>query len=393
MLTRELLAFTVREGRVRPRFVDPAAPAVRALAESLLEVANAAPGCRWGDIDSDLSAIVLQDPKPKIGRGLAKLLQDRLTVAEPGEEPAARRAHAFAVAMDELAKLSPDAPFSTYEAALQERLGPLEPLRAGLHGDLPAERLVVEFEPIDAQALLDRYNLALAQGLVLYARRLELRLGPAGRPEVRRLLRWLRFCRLVAEVTATAEGCAIGVEGPAAIFDGAKRYGFELARFLTGVPRLDRWQLSAEVKMPNRPSARLELDETSPLVSPIGGAPGHVPEELSQAFDRLDRPGWSIDPSPPPRITGARGLAVPDFALVPESGPPVVVELFHRWHRGPLLARLEELIEQPDPELFLGVDRALARDPELLAQLEAHPQVFLFRGFPTVRTLRRLTER
>jgi uncharacterized protein len=82
-------------------------------------------------------------------------------------------------------------------------------------------------------------------------------------------------------------------------------------------------------------------------------------------------------------------LCVPDLTFRHrESGREVALELFHAWHAGPLARRLEELRSRPDAGLLLGVDRALAKGTQERAELEAHPQVVLFHGFPSAKRLR-----
>ena len=49
--------------------------------------------------------------------------------------------------------------------------------------------------------------------------------------------------------------------------------------------------------------------------------------------------------------------------------------------------RLAELAERPDARFVLGVERALAKDPEVAARLEAEPRVFLFNAFVSPRAL------
>lgn len=397
MLTRELLELSFRKGMVRPRLVDPEDPALLDLAEELVEIATAGVGEAKGDLEEALVHRAGLFPRQRVSRGLVKLVMDRTTVREPDSAVLEQRAEAFEAAMSVLSSLSPDASFETYEAELSSALSrPLAEVRRTLHDDLPDARLVEAFEPIAAKGLLERYNLALAQGLVMYTSRLELRLPSLERPEVRRLLRWLRFCRLVAEsrrdeeAGRPAEGLLLGVEGPAAMFEGARSYGLQLASFFAAVPSLTEWSLQAEVRLPRRPPARLELGHEDGLVSSFAGGAGYVPEEIRAVLEKLELPGVRVDLAPAPRPMGARGLAVPDFALVPAEGAPIVVELFHRWHRGLLERRLLELEEAPDPSYRIGVDRSLLRDPEVAGQVDGHPQVFLFRSFPTARALQRL---
>lgn len=393
MLTRDLLLFSVRKGKIRPRFLKRKEAELEPLAQAMVGVAKEAVGRPKREIDEALSALALGAKRPKVARGLAKLLTDRLEVAEPEAAVSERREATFRAAMEALATVAPDGDIEDFAAGVAAVVGvPLDALRSELHADLPDARPVVSFDELSAPALLDRYDLALAQGLVLHAKALVLDLPPLGRAEVRRTLRFMRFCRLVgtAEARAGGEGIRLTVEGPAAIFEGAKSYGLQLASFLTVVPTLPEWRLQAEVALPRRAPATLELSEADPLVASFAGGAGHVPKELRAAAAGLEAKGWTVDLSPPPRTSGAKGVRVPDFALVAEDGRCLEVELFHRFHRGALARRLDELLEHPEPNLRLGVDRALVKDPEMSGRCESHAQVFLFRGFPTQRTLVRL---
>ncbi|MEO1235122.1 MAG: DUF790 family protein [Myxococcota bacterium] len=396
MLTRDLLLFSMRKGRVRPKFLDRADKALQPLAEAMVGLAEEAPGRPKREIDEALSALALGAKKPKVARGLVKLLTDRLEVAEPDEAVAEKRNRAFEASMSVLRSVSPEMSAENFAETVAAEVGvPLDKLREDLHADLPEARPILAFDALDAAALLDRYDLALAQGLVLHARAITLDLPPLGRPEVRRVLRFMRFCRLVA----TADRARLGdelrltVDGPAALFEGAKSYGLQLASFLTVVPTLPKWRLEAEVRLPRRAPATLELTDADPLTGRFAGGAGHVPDELRAAAEGLSAPGWTVDLAPSPRTSGATGVRVPDFALVADDGRRLEIELFHRFHRGALHRRLDELEEHPEPELRLGIDRSLVKDPSLAARCDDHPQVFLFRGFPTQRALKKILSR
>ena len=88
-------------------------------------------------------------------------------------------------------------------------------------------------------------------------------------------------------------------------------------------------------------------------------------------------------------VTDAGEFLIPDFTFVhKESGKRLALELFHRWHRAPLDARIQWLSEHPDTPLILGIDRALADDHDLETICTRSPQIaghlFLFRDFPGV---------
>ncbi|MCE9671992.1 DUF790 family protein [Myxococcus stipitatus] len=391
MLTRELLAFRVREGVLRPAFVKRDDAALLALAADLLATVEDSIGASCDDVEETLGLAAGAFSKPKVARGLVKLLLDRLVFAHPAEGISEQRWERFRTAGRVLRALPPDATAEQYEARLGEALPlPLTDARATLYADLPGHR---ELEGWDGdaptpQSLVDRYNLALAQGPLLSARRLTLRTRAPELLRVRKALRWLKFCRLVAEVRRDGDDWELEVEGPGAMLAMQKKYGLQLASFLSVVPVLERWELKATVEPARRP-VTLVLGDKDPLVSPLPAALGHVPEEVAALATGFEDDAWELDLTPLPRHVGAAGLCVPDLLFRHrESRREVALELFHAWHAGPLTRRLEELRTRPDAGLLLGVDRALAKESAEREALEAHPQVVLFHGFPSARKVR-----
>ncbi|WP_434383370.1 DUF790 family protein [Melittangium boletus] len=393
MLTRELLLFRTRDAKLRPTFVKREEPALLALAGELLASVEAGLGQSRDEVEEALGLRAGAHTRPKVARGLVKLLVDRMRFEEPGEGASEARAVLFQQAARVRRALPPDARVEDYEARLTEALAqPLPALRESLYADLPGHRRLLGWDALSPAELIDRYNLALAQGPLMDARRLTLRALAPELLRVRKVLRWLKFCRLVAEVRREGEDWVLEVEGPGAMLSLQKKYGLQLASFLSVVPVLRYWRLSAPLHQARR-EATLILDEKDPLVSPHGAALGHIPPEVASLAEGFDDAEWELDLLPLPRHTGATGLCVPDVTFRHrQTRREVALELFHAWHAGPLARRLEELRSRPDEGLLLGVDRALARSTPEREALEAHPQVVLFHGFPSAKRLRaRLT--
>ena len=389
MLTRELLLFRVREGKLRPSFVKREDAGLLALAGELITEVEAGHGRTRDEVEEALGLRAGAHARPKVARGLVKLLVDRMLFDEPSEGIGEARAAAFREAARVLRSLPADATVEGYEAWLAEAFPrPLPELREALYADLPGHRRLLGWEALTPAELVDRYNLALAQGPLMDARRLTLRAQAPELLRVRKVLRWLKFCRLVAEVRRDGDDWTLEVEGPGAMLSLQKKYGLQLASFLSVVPVLERWQLTAALESPRR-RATLVLDGKDPLVSPHGSALGHIPPEVSSLAEGFEDADWELDLLPLPRHTGAAGLCVPDLTFRHrQTGREVALELFHAWHAGPLARRLEELRSRPDEGLLLGVDRALTKDAQARAELEAHPQVVLFHGFPSAKRLR-----
>lgn len=393
MLTRDLLLFRVRQGKLRPSFIKRDDPELLTLATELISELDGAKGETRDDIEETLSLRAGAFSKPRVAKGLVKLLLDRALFDEAAEGIAETRWERFQLAAKVLRELPADASVEAYEARLAEALPtPLPEVREALYLDLPGHRRLLDWEVLTPSDLLDRYNLALAQGPLFGARRLTLRARSPELLRVRKLLRWLKFCRLVAEVRRDGDDWALEVEGPGALLSLQKKYGLQLASFLSVVPVLERWELIAEVEASARRRATLVLDHRDPLVSPLPSALGHIPPEVATLAEGFEDAEWELDLTPLPRHMGASGLCVPDLTFRHRTKRhEVALELFHAWHAGPLERRLRELRSRPDPNLLLGVDRALARGKEG-ETLEAHPQVVLFNGFPSARRLRdRLT--
>lgn len=396
MLTRELLVFRrVKGERLRPTFVDPKDPDLQGLAAALIDLLTHAVGEPRGAIDEAAVAIVGEARKPKVARGLFKLLTDRCAFEDPGEAAGALRKLAFARAADALRNLAEDASLRDYLDAIAAGLPqPLEVCREQLFDDLPEQRRLLAPELPGPVALLQRYNLALAQGLALYASSLHVRASKPGALELRKLLRWLRFSRLVAEVRREGDDWELTIEGPAALFDMQKKYGLQLATFLGAVPLLGKYTVEAAVDVPRGARGTLYLDHKDPLVALDQSALGHIPPEIEAGMSALGDERWTVDPLPELRHTGVAGMCVPDFGLRHQpSGQSVAVELFHRWHRHALLRRLDELQTRPDPRFLVGVDLSLVKDAELSTRLQGHPQVFTFNKFPSRKRLQPLLDR
>ena len=296
MLTRPLMRQRITAGRLRPLFVDVDAAPLRLLAEQLVAAAGAGLGAPREDVEEALAAIAGAARQPLLARGLVKLLVDRMEFAEPAPEAIVARTALFQQALATRRSLPPGATTAEFETALAQALDrPLDAVRLGLFADLPQVRPLLAVDALTPRELLERYNLALAQTPLLGARRLTLRALAPELSRVRRLLRWLRFCRLVAEVRRDGEDWVLEVEGPGAVLALHKKYGLQLANFLIAVPQLERWQLTADVESKGR-HALLELSDADPLVSPLSNALGWIPPELSTLAEGFaDDPAWEVD--------------------------------------------------------------------------------------------------
>ncbi|MDD5697017.1 MAG: DUF790 family protein [Victivallaceae bacterium] len=394
MLTKDLLKFSRRGKYLRPGFIAASDPALLQLAENLLTVYRDQEEGKYlsrGEIDELLEPVLKSNKDLKLARGLNKLIADRCEFAQAGKfDYPARRREIFLKAAELLPQTSGD--HEQFRQLLIQDADCGAFARQDIFADLPENETLVKYRPLFPRELLERYNCAQVQGLLLNAAELEVKVAAGDSAALRRLFKYLKFFRLLAEITRqkspAGESMLLKISGPASLFENSRKYGLQLAAFFPAVCALEEWQLKADLKL-NGKVYRLKLDDSSGLVSHYRNFSAYIPEEI-RLFHRLFKQkvdDWQISGDTPfIRDTGPE-IIFPDFNFRNRHNAVMYLELFHRWHRGALLRRLEFCAANPELPLLLGVDRALLNSG-LAEQLETsvyfRQKGFLFRDFPGV---------
>ncbi len=363
-------------------------PATLALCAELTRIWSQGVGLKRRDLEEQLLLAVNRARSALLGKGLSRVLETLASLQAPAscEE---LRTRACAASARLLA--APAADLDAHRATVAAELGlECDALKDALYADLPdAEILAAAAAPAPAE-LIARYNLALCQGLLLGAASVRVRIAAPEAGVERRLFAALRFRRLVAEARRAQDASLeLVVSGPAAMLDSAQRYGLQLALFLPAVAAERAWTLSAEIGARARAGAGgslSELSQADALWAPARGG-GFVPEELKRIEELLGErlAPWRVTEATPIVLPSGE-LIAPDLALAAD-GRAHPLELFHRWHAGPLARRLEQLERGLATGLVIGVDRALLRSTEG-KQLAGHPQLAA-RGFQSQRDAQR----
>ena len=406
VLTKGLVQCRIDHGRVRPRFVDATSAELLALAEELLALYQVEPPSTRAEIEENARALIGGQRDVKLAKGLHKLIQDRATFSQPGTaDYGATRAKIFAASARLLQAGPPDDPDACYQAILAEVAPPEEIFERGIYGDHPQFEHLLKAPELGPRQLLERYNAGLVQALLLTAGELTVKVSSPEPAQLRRLFKYLKFFRLLARIqTSKAQrngevrAMELEVAGPASVLGQNRRYSLQLASFFPAVCALDKWRLETTVEWKGE-RRELRLDQRSGLVSHYRNFSAYVPEEIHvfhQQF-RAKETGWEIIAQAVPLRLGGQETVFPDLSFQNGEGDVIHLELFHRWHAGALVRRLEQLAADPDPALVLGVDRAVARKKEVAAALEGCPwfedRGFLFRDYPTVERTRKCLAR
>ena len=407
MLTKDLLQYKTKKGQILPQFVNPADNQLLAIAEQLIAVFEESPDKPRATLLETSKHIVDSTPgTPIVKRGLEKLLLDRTEFdTTPNEELIAFRQKLFT----ETSRLLSQEQFENHADYQRKVLGmmaeePLlevasteEDLAAKLYADLPSCQPVLAFRTLSAEHLLHRYNTAQVQGLLLHSDTLTLKLTDSMTAELRQLFKYLRFNQLLSTIRKEEELYQISVDGPLNLFYKTKRYGMNLANFFVAVLHQPRWELTAEIqfrnKQPRNSGWRLSLDESCGIKPITQQFLAYIPEDIQlfQTMLRNKTDDWQIRPGSQFIPLPGDLYCFPDYQLVHKSGVEIAIELFHPWHQGHLIARLNTLAEQTDVSLILGVSRELEKKPLIAEALAASAYFsqfgFIFRDVPTIRTL------
>ena len=305
-----------------------------ALAADLIALFRAAQGRTRGELEAELQVLEGDQTDYRLKRGLAHLLAERLQHLRGGQSPRTGRVaparlrrcprRQSPVPQQSLATLTAVADALSRELARD--IGP-EQVRAWLYADLPEAHVLTSFEAPTPEGLLERYNLAQAQGVLYRASHVVITAHRNDPGEYKLLFRYLKLFGLMAYIEGDADhGFTLTIDGPASLFTPSPRYGLALAKLLPALLHVTRWSLTATLVPRQRSSSipqgtRFTLEAGCGLVSHY--PPGKPYDSiLEQAFAerwaktptawRLER---EVDLIPLPG-----SVMVPDFRLVHPDG-------------------------------------------------------------------------
>ncbi|MCS7270254.1 MAG: DUF790 family protein, partial [Gemmataceae bacterium] len=312
MLTGKLVRVRHRKNQVIPLYVSPHDTAVRLVAEQLITLYRQSVGRRRGQLEEELADLIPEGPQGLLPAGLAHLLEERCTFETTAPLPPEEvRAVVFALAAQKRQQwAAAGLPFDrrTILAEAASHFGPLgtaEKLDQALFADLKCEQRITSFEDISVDRLLDRYNVALAQAVLLRAVRLDVDIEGETPARFRQLFRALKFHRLIASIQAAGpDRYHLQVDGPLSLFSATQKYGLQLALFLPSLLHCRRFSLCAQLRWSY--GNRAARDKTFTLSS-ADGLRSHLPdfgtytppelEAFIQSFANKNY-GWSLQAEP-----------------------------------------------------------------------------------------------
>lgn len=383
MLTADLVTARIVKGEVRPRYVTLGDPAALELARQVVAVFEGHVGQTREALDNALAALLGEGTEFLLHRGLAKLLSDRATfeVKAPCEPSLLRRrlfeeaakVHPAVQVADAVHKVTRDDVVARVAAELGVDAAAVT---AAMYADLEGEQVMTTGPDLAPDALLRRYNVALAQAVLLRASSLTIEIAPGDPGRYRQLFRYVKFYRLMHTVEGNgASGYRITLDGPMSLFQLSQKYGLQLAEFLPALLLCEAWRATAEVRWgkEKRPMT-LRLSSEQGLVSHYPDKGVYVTREEQFLLDRfadLDTP-WALERRAEVIDLGGRGVLIPELVMRHKKDRrEALIDVMGFWRKEYLDARLALLREEGPKNLILLAPWRMRGDEGELAQTPA----------------------
>jgi predicted nuclease of restriction endonuclease-like RecB superfamily len=393
MLTGNLVRVkTTSKGRIAPLYLERHGAQWLETAESLLLIFREGVGMTRGELDDEVHELLGEGLATLAHRGLAKVLEDRAEFEVVADAPPeVLREKVFSAAAEYRRMLKSAAQRAAFRrdevltlVAKELELEP-EKIAASLFADLKDENRMLRFEDLSAQRLIDRYNVALAQAVLLRSVRVTAEVRNEKPARYRQLFRRLKFHRLLYRVEGSmADGYALQIDGPLSLFSATNKYGMQMALFLPALLHCADFRLDAELRWgPKREPRTFHLESRDGLISHQADAGMYTPAELGAFLERFRQvaPAWEVTESTDVLELGREGVWVPAFRFVHKaSGIDVFVEVLGFWKRASL-ERLLRLLPQFGPKRYvLAISDRLKVDEEAIESLSG--PVLRFKEIP-----------
>jgi uncharacterized protein len=404
MLTGNLVRVATSKQRIIPRYLPRDSQQWLEVAESLLMIFREGVGMTRGEIETEVDELVGEGLATLAHRGLAKVLEDRAefeVVAEVPPETLRDKVFTAAAAHRKALRAAGNhrAPFRRDEIldAVARELG-LEPdtVSTALFADLKDENRLLKFEDLSAQRLIDRYNVALAQAVLLRSVLIRAEVRREKPARYRQLFRQLKFHRLLYRVEGDMnEGYVFHIDGPLSLFSATNKYGLQMALFLPTLLHCHDFRLDSELRWgPRREPRTFHLESRDGLNSHLADTGTYVPHEIASFVERFRQvaPAWEVTEATDVIELGREGVWVPDYKFVHKAtGLDVYVEVLGFWKRSSLERLLRLLPGHAPGRYVLAISDRLKVDEEALDALSG--PVLKFKEIPNAPELAAMLDR
>lgn len=399
MLTADLVRASKRKGEL---VVKPLAGKTREraleLAEAYLAITEEHVGRAREELREACAAVPIQGREKKLSEGLLKLIDDACEFTAEGPiDPRLLRSDLFLRAADARRRDAFDRDAILAALATQHETSP-ERIEQAVYSDLRNAHVLERFSRTAPEVLIERYDRAQLQAVLLRAERLTAVVWFASPLGYRMLLRQLKFRRLLYRVERReGGGFRIEIDGPYSLFESVTRYGLQLALALPALQAADYLRLEASLRWgKGRDRLRFCLEEglegKARAAEHDGDGSELVVDEVARLVEgfRTLRSGWSVHVANEILDLPGVGVCVPDLVFE-KGGRKVFFEALGFWSRDAVWKRVELARRGlPVPVLFAASSR-LRVSEKVLAGVE-DACLYVYKGALSPRAVERHLE-
>ncbi|MSU76768.1 MAG: DUF790 family protein [Gemmataceae bacterium] len=389
MLTGKQVRVKFARDYIIPHYIDAHDANWLGVADQLLTIFRARQGISRGELETEIDELFGSLSQPQIHQGIAKLLEDRCEFEmQASLVPEEVRAALFTasakkrhVTLTELGQtFSRDAIVAEVAGAMNTAVDQIE---AGMFADLKSEQRLTQFQDTTAERLLNRYNVALAQAVLMRSVGVEITLHAESPKRYRQLFRAIKFHRLICDLELVRKNTyRLRLDGPLSLFSATQKYGMQLAFFLPTLLLCDAFELHANLRWgAERKEKQFRLSHEDGLVTHKAEVGAYVPAEVPMFVElfRKKISDWELNEDAE-IIPVGKSFWIPDYQLVHRAtGQSVMLDILGFWRRSSVEKHLAMLREADRPFVLALSDQLKVEDEEL----EALPaNIVRFRNLP-----------
>ncbi len=372
MLTSDLIRTWRKGPYTGPKYIDAASPLYLNLAHHLIDLFLEFKGRTRGELQDALKEHMADSPDYLIHRGFSKLLLDRSEFEisqKSGLNPKILREKLFLKAVEEAPviinpdMIHPATKHDIFTAIAAELNTDAETVAAEMYADLPQNHVLSIFDPPTPEWLLNRYNVALAQGILYRCVRMRLIAYRNIPVRYKQLFKFIKFYRLLHSITGDLDsGYEILLDGPVSMFRLSKKYGLQMATFLPALLLCTKWKMEAEIVTGEDQKRYFVLSSSDhPLESHYKDATQYdslLEEKFAKKFKKLDS-GWKMERET--EIVNLKDTVfIPDFTFKhQEDGRVALLEIVGFWRSDYLRRKLDKLRRAGLSNLVIAVSNTL----------------------------------
>ncbi len=271
-----------------------------------------------------------------------------------------------------------------------------EQIETTLYADRPAEYLLTDVGPEwTPESLIARYNLELARGVLYWSSEMRIDIHD----NFKDFWRYLKLFKLMFWARPIPDGYAVTLDGPISPFvKSTTRYGRQFAAFLPALLLCEKWQMTADVSLPQSLGKLLyHLNHTTPLKShfkPSGEFDSVLEADFARAFEAKfgsERGQWALSREDEVLLLGDT-VMIPDFAVTNKrDGRRALIEIVGFWHPEYLRRKVEKVRAAKRRDLILLVYEGVNLTEDRLKDVPG--EVLYFPNKPVLKDVMKAVER